>query len=265
MGKITIVFLSDFGYASPYVGICKGVILGINPSVNIIDLTHDIPAYNVMAASFILKHSYIHFPASSIFLCVVDPQVGSKRKAVIIRAYGRFFVGPDNGIFSFIGKNDIEKIVSIENNTYFSNIPTDTFHGRYIFAPVCAFISLGTPIENFGPTVKNIMRIKEQVAQYVNKGITGRIIYIDHFGNLVTNIEKEFIEKCFPQTSFKKLKIILDTDYVIKGISRTYSDCKKGEVLALINSFNLLEISVNCGNAAQYLKKEENTKVRVTI
>ncbi len=260
----TIVFISDFGYRSPYVAICKGVISGINPDANIIDLTHDISVHSVIEANFVLKHSYIHFSPQSIFLCVVDPGVGSKRKSVIIKAFNRFFVGPDNGIFSFIRENDIEKIISIENKTYFSNATTDTFHGRYIFAPVCAYLSLGTPIEKFGTSQDKITRIKEQLPQYKNKMIIGKISYIDHFGNLVTNIEKEFIEKYFLPTYFKKLKIKLDDKYEIKGISKTYSDSEIKKVIALINSFNLLEIAINCGNAYQYFKTGIGKKVTIT-
>ncbi len=263
--KKTVVFLSDFGYDSPYAGICKEVILNINSNINIVDLTHNIPPFNIIPAIFILRNSFTYFPPNSVFLCIVDPEVGSKRKGIIVKAYNRFFVGPDNGIFSFIEKTNIQKIISVENKSYFLPVTSSTFHGRDIFSPVCAFLSSGVPIENFGPQLKSIKRTKIPMPYFKNNTIYGEIIYIDHFGNLISNIEKEYIEDSFPDTNRLKVALISDTEDKMfeMELKKTYSDVKVGSYLALINSFNLLEVSINCGSATQHFGKGVGTKVIV--
>ncbi|MFN7181637.1 MAG: S-adenosyl-l-methionine hydroxide adenosyltransferase family protein [Planctomycetota bacterium] len=260
-----IVFLSDFGVDSPYAGICKGIILSINPLVEIVDLTHQLVPYNVELANFILKNSWSHFPVHSIFLCIVDPGVGGRRKLIIIKTHDKFFVGPDNGVFSFLSEENIEKIIAIDNKTYFSNNITHTFHGRYILAPVSAFLSLGTCMDNFGRQQKKIYRIPSRAPIYRNGEIYADVINVDTFGNLIANVEEEFIKKCFRGVPFKKLKITIDDKFELRGISKTYSDVKKGEPVALINSFGLLEIAINQGNASRYFEIGCASKIKITV
>lgn len=258
----SIVFLSDFGYNSHYPAICKGVIFSINPHINIIDLTHHISPFNITSANLLLKNSFLYFPSNTIFLCVVDPGVGTKRKGIIIKAFNRFFIGPDNGIFSFIENHYIEKIIFIKNKSYFLSNISNTFHGRDIFAPVAAFISTGTPIENFGIPLKNIKRIKIPTPTFKNNTIYGKIIDIDHFGNLISNIEKEFIEKHF--TNNKKLSATIANNPHFIPLRKTYSSVKNGAPVAIINSFNLLEISINRGNAEKYFNATLGTPIALT-
>ena len=151
MQRSIITFITDFGTKDGYVGVMKGVILKINPDVRFIDISHEIPAQDILEAGFVLKNSYEYFPDRSIHLVVVDPTVGSKRQAVAIEGENHLFIGPDNGVFSFIYEIDrIRRVVRLENNRYFLSNISNTFHGRDIFAPVAAYLSLGTPLENFG-------------------------------------------------------------------------------------------------------------------
>lgn len=256
-----LIFLSDFGNNSPYPAICKGVILNINPAINIIDLTHSVSQYNPIEANFILKNSFLYFPVPSIFLAIVDPEVGSKRKGIIVKAFNRFFVGPDNGMFSFIEEKYIETIISIENKSYFLPAISNTFHARDIFAPVSAHLSNGIPVENFGPELKKMRKIKLPDPVYKNNTIYGKIIYIDSFGNLVSNIEKKHIEKYF--SSCQKLTVFLENCSFSIPYKKTYSEVKIGNPVALLNSFNLLEIAVNGGNAQKYFQKGTGTIVKV--
>jgi S-adenosyl-L-methionine hydrolase (adenosine-forming) len=258
-----IVLLTDFQEGSVYPAICKGIILSINPKVSIIDLTHNINKFDIIEGAFILKSSYLYFPVNTIFLAIVDPEVGSNRSLIIVSAYNRYFVGPDNGIFSFIKEDEIEQIVAIENKSYFSNFPTNTFHGRHILAPVCGFLSLSHNPTNFGPTIKKMQRIPIPEPYFKNKTIIGEIISIDSFGNLITNIEEAFIKSCFTAASLSTLTIKLNDKITIKGIKKTYADAKENTPLALINSFNLLEIAFNKNSAAKILGCKIHSKVAV--
>ncbi|MEW6618268.1 MAG: SAM-dependent chlorinase/fluorinase [bacterium] len=248
-----ITLITDFGLKDNYVGIIKGVIHSINPEVKIIDITHLINSYSLVEAGYILKSSFNYFPKGTIHIIIVDPEVGSQRKIILLKSKDYYFLAPDNGILSFILDRFKEiKIVELTNKKYFLQEVSQTFHGRDIFAPVAAYLSLGKNIEEFGPELNKIKTLAPEFKPEFNKDkIVGQIIYIDHFGNLITNIVKE-------EFTFDDSKVLIEiAGQEIKGINKTYSQLKPGELLALWGSSNHLEVAANQANAQQLLKIEK--------
>ncbi len=252
-----ITLITDFGLVDNYVGVMKGVIYSINPDVRIIDISHQINPYDVIGANYILKAAFKYFPEGTIHVVVVDPGVGSQREIILIKTKDYYFLAPNNGILDFAC--DKIKIVEVTNKKYFLNEISNTFHGRDIFAPVAAYLSLGKQIEEFGNKINKIKTLPPEFKPKFDKDkIVGEIIYIDHFGNLITNIVREG----FP---FEDSEVLVEvTGSQIKGISQTYSQLKPGELLALWGSSNHLEISVNLGSA-QELVKIEKGKSKVIV
>lgn len=186
-----ITLLTDFGAADYFVGAVKGVILSGNPKAHIVDISHDIPPQDVEAAAFTLLAVHSSFPAGTIHVAVVDPGVGSSRKPLLVKAAGQFFVGPDNGIFSYVCGADA-KIFQLTNSKYFRPVVSSTFHGRDIFAPVAAALSTGINPEKLGQKIASCIRLPRLEPKKSSGGkLEGRIIYIDRFGNCVTNITRK--------------------------------------------------------------------------
>lgn len=245
-----ITLTTDFGLSDPYVAMMKGVILSINPSATLVDVTHQIGTGAVSQAALVIRETFPYFPEGTVHLAVVDPGVGSHRKLIALEADAHSFVGPDNGLFwpvfrDFIGA----KGVHLTQTRYFLPGITQTFHGREIFAPVAAHLSLGLSLESLGPSIRELKKLNLP-QPYVKEGVLcGEIIRVDHFGNLVTNIPSRglmaFLESGPPRIEAGKL--------VVRKLSRIYADGEEGEPLALINSSNLLEIAVNLGRASEYM------------
>jgi len=265
MRKKIITLLTDFGTKDGYVGAVKGVIKRINPQAEIVDVTHDIDSYDVLGAAFALNNFYKYFPKETIHLAVVDPGVGSVREPILIRTKDFFFIGPDNGIFSFIyQREDITDIIIISNKKYFLAEPSSTFHARDIFAPVTAYLSLGIKTDEFGSPAKECMKFILPQPQSEGKSLKGEIIHIDHFGNLITNIPADLLDK-------KKNVEIRVGKRRIKGISRSYFEIKETcserseskRLGALIGSSDFLELAVNQGSAQAFLKAKVGDRIRI--
>jgi len=242
MGIITLT--TDFGYGDHYAGVMKGVIAGINPSAIVIDITHGIDSYNVAEAAFKLYASYSYFPEGAIHVAVVDPGVGSVRKAIAAEAGGYRFVGPDNGIFSLIfDERGVERIVEITNPAFMLPNLSSTFHGRDIFAPAAAHLSKGMALSDLGEGLRSYERLDIPRLEEDGGAVTGNAIYADRFGNLVTNIPGSLIGDAVR---------VRAGDVTINYISVSYADGKKGEFLAIIGSSGFLEISLNKGSALEF-------------
>jgi len=254
----TIALLTDFGN-SCYVGIIKAVILSINPKINIIDITHKITPQNIKEGSFILYNSYKYFPKNTIFLAVVDPTVGSKRNPIVIKTKNYYFIGPDNGLLSLSAKEDgIKKIILLENRKYFLNKISNTFHARDIFAPVVGYISKGVDISNFGKEIKNIEELEFNNPKIRKEKLVVEILYIDTFGNLITNLTKKDLLKFINN---KKFTAYLNNKKIEK-IYDYYSQAKENEPFFIEDSFQLLEISLKNKSAAKYFNiKDTNKKI----
>ncbi len=225
-----IALLTDFGTEDGFVGAVKGVIYGINPSVSIVDITHNIDSFDIFEGAFTLLSTYRYFPESTIFVSVVDPGVGTERKSVIVKTEKYFFVAPDNGIVSLAVKDQkVEKIIEIKNKNFMLKRDTETFHGRDIFAPVSAYISRGVPIDMFGKELKSIKEIRFPEPEIKGGFIIGQIIKFDKFGNCITNIKEipDFYEIMVNSIPVKKVvKNFLEGDKtglnLIKGSSGFY-------------------------------------------
>jgi len=251
-----ITLLTDFGLKDNYVGVMKGVILRINPSISIIDISHSISPHNIKEAAFVLLNSYEYFPSKTVHVVVVDPGVGGRRKPIVVKTKKYFFVGPDNGVFTHIYENNA-KVYEIKNSAHFLAEPSSTFHARDIFAPVAAHISKGVDVSQIGKKVSSYERFEIEKPEISEDKITGKIVYVDRFGNLVTNIPKEVITK--------KLSTILIKDEVIDKINDSYDESKKGTLLAIIGSTGNLEISVNQGSAKNFLNITEENLTNIKI
>ncbi len=245
-----ITLLSDFGTKDPYVAVMKGVILSLQPNATLVDLTHEVPPQDIVAGAFILAEARPYFPPNTIHLAVVDPGVGTQRRALAARALGCLWVGPDNGLFHLVfQESDTIEIVSLENARYFRKAVSPTFQGRDIFAPVAAHLSLGTPLNAFGPAITDPAILPWPEPIFTPEAIRGEIVYVDGFGNLLSNIKGTDLMAWKGEKSF----LVILGSLTLEGMSMTYGDVRAGQFLALIGSHGYLEIACAQGNAAKRL------------
>lgn len=245
-----ITLLTDFGTRDPYAAVMKGVALSLNPDAALVDLTHEVPPQDIVAGAFILAEATPYFPPGTIHLAVVDPGVGTQRRALAARARGCFWVGPDNGIFHLVfQESDDVDIVSLENPRYFREAVSPTFQGRDIFAPVAAHLSLGTALSDFGPPIANPAVLPWPQPVFTPEAVRGEIVYVDGFGNLLSNIKGNDLMAWIGEKSY----VVILGSLTLEGLSRTYGDVLSGRFLALIGSHGYLEIACAQGNAARRL------------
>ncbi|MEC4983249.1 MAG: SAM-dependent chlorinase/fluorinase [Oscillatoria sp. PMC 1068.18] len=243
-----IALLSDFGLQDVYVGVMKGAIAQINPRLSVVDLTHQLPPQNLAAARFCLLNAYRYFPVGTVYVAVVDPGVGSQRRAVGVEFAAGYLVAPDNGLLSgILAESPAIAAVELTNSQYWlSSSPSQTFHGRDIFAPVGAHLASGVSLTELGEQIDPATLVKLEIppCQPTEAGFAGYIQYIDVFGNLITNIPGETV-------AGKNWSVTVG-DLIILG-SQTYSDTEVGGIVALINSLGWVEIAVNGGSAKSKL------------
>jgi S-adenosylmethionine hydrolase len=251
-----ITLTTDFGTRDGFIGQMKGVILRINPEARVIDITHDIEPFQLLEGALVLKGVNRYFPEGTIHVAVVDPGVGGSRRGIVLHCQDRYFVGPDNGLFSLIVSSASHwEAREIINPEFMLPWPHPTFHGRDVFAPAAAHLSMGRIFDGLGPLITDPVMLPIPKPDYTEDGIEGEVIYVDRFGNLTTNIEEELLNRA--------VKTVTAAEVVIKGIGRFFGEVGKGEPLALINSFGLLEIAVNLQNASDVLDVGKGTRVRV--
>lgn len=242
--KPLLTLLSDFGDRDVYVAVMKGVIAQINPKLRVIDLTHQIPPQNITAARFCLLNAYSYFPNGTIHVAVVDPGVGGLRRAIALQLTSCVLIGPDNGIFSgILNQNVAIAAVELTNPRYWrTQEPSRTFHGRDIFASVAAHLANGVSFKQLGTRIDPASLVKLDIpeSQISETGIVGYIQYIDHFGNLITNIPASCVQGKTWYLEAGNLKI--------PGCE-TYGNVKVGDVIALVGSHGWVEIAINSGNA----------------
>ncbi len=264
-----IAVLTDFGLKDPYVGVMKSVILNINPNVRIIDISHEIPSFSIKAAAYVLLAAKEYFPRNTIFLVVVDPGVGSRRRAIVIKTKKYVFVGPDNGVlYPVVSDDGIVEIRSIDNENLLLKPVSHTFHGRDVFAPIAALLSKGIALDVIGNNVEadNIVKLDLELIRLeeVDKGKTfcGEVIYIDKFGNIVLNIRASNYNT-LPIGKLVEIKI---SNKVLKAYSaKTFSSVKPGDLALYINSFRFLELGVNMGDAAKRLNAHIGDRICLTV
>lgn len=256
----TLTLLTDFGDRDTYVGIMKGAIAKIAPRLKTIDLTHQIPPQNLLAARFALANAYPYFPSRTVHVAVVDPGVGSQRRGIAIELNHGYLVCPDNGLCSGVLELDTAiAAVELTNTQYWlSTNPSYTFHGRDIFAPVGAHLASGVTLENLGEAIdlESIVKLDLPSLEIDRDSITGCIQYIDRFGNLITNIHKSVLKG-------KSWQIIVKDRAIDSG--KTYSDVDLEQAITLIGSHGWIEIAVNGGSAAAQLQLDYKDAVRVKL
>jgi S-adenosylmethionine hydrolase len=241
-----ISLLTDFGTADYFVGAVKGAILSVNPAAVIVDITHEIPPQDVAAGAFTLLAAYKTFPARTIHVAVVDPGVGSTRRPIIVSANEQFFVGPDNGLFTYIyDREPSPRIFHVTAERYFRSEVSTTFHGRDIFAPVAAALSNGVAAEEFGAEINDAVRLPSLESPL-------RIIHIDHFGNCVTNISRDLSPN----------EIVVN-ERQISEFRQFYGEDDRESLFAIWGSAGFLEISVNGGSAEQVLGAKRGDPVTI--
>jgi len=260
-----ITLTTDFGNKDPFAGIMKGVIVSINPSVTIVDITHNISPQNVLEAAFTLEMSYASFPHKTIHVAVVDPGVGSARRPLLVATDYHYFIGPDNGVFSRIYHlTESLTVIHITAEHYFLPQRSSTFHGRDIFAPLAAWMSKGIDIERFGDPITDYVTLQEPaIISSSNNVVEGEVIYIDRFGNLMTNIPGQKINVSGNSEPGDRLKVVVkDREAPLK---KYYSEAGDKELYSLVNSFGYLELFVNSGNASSDFGINVGEKVGVVL
>ncbi|MEE9604907.1 MAG: SAM-dependent chlorinase/fluorinase [Candidatus Scalindua sp.] len=262
MSKIqpVITLITDFGLQDGYVGVVKGVITKINPSVKIIDISNNIESQDIFQAAYVLYSSYAYFPKGTIHVVVVDPGVGSNRKVLCLKTKDYLFIAPDNGVLSFIAaREESPSIREISNKKLFLPEISDTFHGRDIFAPTAAHLSKGFSYKDLGKRVSKIKEIDLPKPIRSPGGVLkGEIIYVDGFGNLITNINRDMIDRLREKS--ENLVIVVGRRKLNK-ISNSYADVGVGDVVAILGSSGYLEISVSHGSAGDVLNLKKGDKL----
>jgi S-adenosylmethionine hydrolase len=261
MRKPIISLLTDFGEKDHYVASMKGVILNINPQCILVDITHEVRPHDIQEGAFILANTYSYFPKGTIHLSVVDPGVGGMREPILLVTQNYFFVGPDNGLFTFIAeKEKVKQVVVLTKKKYFLPKVSMTFHGRDIFAPVAAYLSLGIKPNTFGYKTSALKKLRYQKPIIKEGKLLGEIFHIDTFGNLVSNIDEGKLFQFIKGRPF----VIRIGRTIVHGLKKGYWEGKKGEKIALIGSGGFLEISVNKRNAQKVLKVEKGDPIVIT-
>ena len=252
-----IALLTDFGTQDFFVGAMKGVILSINNEVNIVDITHDISPQDIQAASFTLRACYREFPEKTIFVSVVDPGVGSSRRAILVETDKYYFIAPDNGLLSFIFNGEENfKVFEITNENFFRHPVSKTFHGRDIFSPSAAHLSNGVEPKEFGNEIDDFIKFDETKPEKLSGNeIQGEIIYIDHFGNLITNLKREDLSDEFiSEIGGKK----------VESLKTYFAEAEKSEVFMIFGGAEFLEIAACEDSAEKILKIEVGEKVKIS-
>jgi S-adenosylmethionine hydrolase len=254
-----ITLTTDFGLADGYVGTMKGVILGIAPTATIVDISHEIAPQDVREAAYTLYAAYPYFPQGTVHVVVVDPGVGSQRRAIALRTPRATFVAPDNGVLSYVIAGErAEEIVDLTNPRYHLSPVSRTFHGRDIFAPAAAHLARGIPLAQLGALLTEIIAFPLPRPQVRPNGtIVGQVIHVDRFGNLITSI----VPKDLADHPLLREGIIQIKGHSIRGIANTYAEGTTAKLLALIGSSDHLEIAVASGSASKTLKARVGDEV----
>jgi len=258
-----ITLTTDFGTRDAYVGAMKGVIYSLAPRALVVDITHEIQPGNVEGAAFVLESFHTYFPGGTIHLVVVDPGVGSSRRALAVESDRRIYVGPDNGVFEPVFRSEAGFICyELTDSKFHLETISHTFHGRDIFAPVAAHLATGARPESLGPQVHDPVRLVKERRETAGRGyLTARVVHADRFGNLVTDITARELAALGAENSALEVSIC---GVKIEGISDYYVQAPPGELLALIGSTGRLEIAA-CGRSAAEILGPESVNAALTI
>lgn len=257
-----VTLLTDFGWEGPFPAAMKGVVLSINPRAEVVDVTHGVPRHDVRAASLILWSVYRYFPEGTVHVAVVDPGVGTARRAIAVRSRRYFFVGPDNGVLMMAAEDDAPlEAREISNPSFRLERVSRTFHGRDVFAPAAAKLSLGEPFEDVGPVVEDPVRLPRPTYREEGGWLVGEVVYVDPFGNLVLSIPGRALAE--------RVRLRGECEVEVEGrpfsvkFVEAYGAVEPGEPLLIENSFDLVELAVNRGSAERFFRAGVGATVRV--
>lgn len=252
---------TDFGLKDPYVAVMKGVILDLCPAASIVDITHGVEKFNIRSGAYMLASATPYFPKGTINIAVVDPGVGTQRRALIIETERSLFVGPDNGLLILAAQMQrIKRVFKITNKQLMLRKISITFHGRDVFAPVAAHLANGVPLEEFGGEILDFVKPSFAEVKMENGKVTGEVLHVDDFGNIITNIPKNELN----YTEGAVIKAELRHNHLQLSFLKAYSDVIPSAPLLLSSSQDLLEIAVNQGNAAKLLQVKPGDKISLT-
>jgi S-adenosylmethionine hydrolase len=256
-----ITLTTDFGTSDHFVGTMKGVILSIQPTARIVDLTHEVPPFEIPDGGFTIAQAYRYFPKKTIHVVVVDPGVGSTRRPLLAEMAGQYFIAPDNGLLSMIFSREPAKVRHITNERYFLKPLSRTFHGRDVFAPVAAHLALGVLPARFGPRIEDHLRLTfDRPTRTGKRTWTGSVLKIDRFGNIITNLHIGD----FPQVNTRPFELNVGLRIVTR-LALTFTDCAPEELYVLVGSSGYLEVAINQGSAAKLLGCGAGSPVELTI
>lgn len=255
-----ITLTTDFGLQDQYVGSLRGVIHSINPKAVIADISHSIPSFNIMHAAFVLGCTFDLFPKGTIHVGVIDPGVGSSRKPLLVQTKNYFFIGPDNGLFSLVFlKEEVIAVYHLDNPRYFRRQVSHTFHGRDIFSPTAAHLSRGVQPSRLGKKIERFSVLQGMQCLTGKNALEGRVIAIDKFGNVISNITLNFFNK-YVGGGFFSIKV---GSKIFGALHKTYANVDHGKPVAVFGSSGFLEFALNQGNFARSGKITVGEKVRV--
>ncbi len=262
MARPVVAFLSDFGTRDHYAGSMKGVVLGVCPDATLVDIGHDIPEHDVLAGALELAACYRYFPPGTIFLVVVDPGVGSSRRGIAVECGDYKFVAPDNGVLSAVFRETPPKrVVELTERKYARPTVSRTFEGRDRFAPAAGWLAKGIALVSLGKSISNY-RVIDLPKPVAGQGeLTGEVVRVDRFGNLITNIDR----RTFEQLADGAGVAITAGDRDVPRLVATYAEAPAGEICALFGSTDHLEIAINAGDAARTLGLGRGSRVRVRL
>ncbi len=255
-----ITLTTDYGISDGNVAALKGVIYSIDPRAQVADMVHDVPPFDIVHGAFVIGTSYMFFPKGTIHVGVVDPGVGTRRRPVLIQTVsGHIFIGPDNGLFSLVLEREkIRSIHELVNPKYFLPEVSRTFHGRDIFAPVAAHLARGVAAAKFGRRLQAVQRLDMFSVQVNKNSVSGQVIHLDHFGNVVTSIPSKLLKEN------DRSIVVQVKGHSIRGLSGTFGEVSKGAPLAYAGSSGYLELALCEGSLATRWDIQRGAKISVT-
>ena len=263
MRRSTITFLSDFGTSDWFVGVVHGVLHDCAPDAHVVDLSHSVPPGHVARGAFMLEAAAPDFAPGTVHLAVVDPGVGTDRRALAVSARGQFFVGPDNGLLEWALASPEAAVHAITESRFFREPVSRTFHGRDVFAPVAAALARGEPIARVGARITDPVRLPLGVPQASGNALVGHVVFVDRFGNALTNLTAARIAETWGADADDREFVVHVLDRDIRGLSRSYGDAPVGTVVAILGSSGRLEIAQVGGAATERLGLGEGDTVAV--
>lgn len=264
MPRRVITLTTDFGLADHFVGVMKGVILGINPEVELVDISHEVSSHDVLDGAFTLAASCRYFPAGTIHLVVVDPGVGSARRPILARAPAAWFVAPDNGVLSPFYEREGAEVRHITSIRYFLQPISNTFHGRDVFSPVAAWLSKGIAPEEFGSVISDYVRVGlPRPRRLSERTLQGEVLKVDKFGNVITNFAASDAAEIFGEAA-KAFRITVH-QREIRVLHTDYASPTPGEIFAILGSTGYIELAAREESAAKLLNVGRGAAVSLEL